>query len=291
MKRYAVATLLLVFAMSQANGQETYDLLKLKKREPSPGERFREIAREDNSQTQIVMNQGQVQKEAKKKARFESSRVVECFEVDDAGEPTKLVYTYGSFQLAPSEKEFDVKGLKVQFTRGADKKYAYERVEGPQIPEELKDKLQSELVSMNRDSKEDVLFPKKPVAVGATWDIAADDIVKGTGLPAKGMDKSKTSGSGALTSVETNSDGIELLNVELTFELTYSSFEGMECSEPMVWKLVLKAQFSADGSVPTGVFDSRMEMTGAVSPPGAPPGMSLRLETKGQKFKSRKALK
>ena len=77
MARFALASLLLVACLAPATAQqaeETYDLKALKNRKPKAGEKFRETESENNSQGQVIKNQGEVMQKQDQKEGFESSR-------------------------------------------------------------------------------------------------------------------------------------------------------------------------------------------------------------------------
>lgn len=258
-----------------ASGQ-TYDMRKLAKEDEvsKAGDGvFEEIEKiEDAKQTISV--EGHPDKVKPTKKHLKITRTVTIAAVDDMGKSIKTRVEYHSFDQDGSKS-----GPCEIVMDKADGKWSISKTSGEPSPE-LKAYVQEKLTRKNRDRSEDdkflAILSAKPVSEGDTWKISASDVKKM--LEGKFSDKSKfasTTGTGKFVSAK-KEGSTTLLELDIKLRFEFSTFEGIECIEPVVISMSLRPRIAIDNS-PRGGMNMSMTMTGLIAPK---PGVTVRFDMK-----------
>jgi hypothetical protein len=292
------ATLLLGLATlaTPAFAQTTYDLRKLSDRKAVLNESVDESEFDSEKMNNKVLNTKQpdgqqvIKEESESKGHdYHRTRTVRA--VDAEGKPTEIELFYASFKDLETDQELEVMNTKVVFSKGADGKWS-RKTENGKVPPALARKLDKELASLGKKGekkkkREEVMFPEKPVAVGATWKIDAVEMAKEMGFKVEELEQDKCKGAGKLESLTTE-EGKDYLTLTIAVTMTFNTFQGLPATVPLVITLDGTMKFSADGSMPNSSQKLNMTMEGTVAPPQAPEGMVVVFNMTGKKVASRK---
>jgi hypothetical protein len=270
-----------------AQAAETYDLPKLLVREPKVGEVVREVTSEVEKGRQMIRQGGRVVQDQAESKRQEYARQVEVLSADDEGNATKTRYVYESYERAQGESKqvLEVEGLEILVDQTKDPVRISAKKR--EIPPFLENKLTDETAQPDveeRTKKLASFLPTEPVEVGATWSRDPVAVAKALGLGHKGIDASSSKVKGTLTPGKAEG----MLRVLIKVEITYTTFQGNPCKEPMQVVVVIEAVIPSAADDPAGTMSQKLTMSGVIETQGMEVAIDVEQSSKTEITRAKK---
>lgn len=262
-----LASLLWTLTCAPAQAADTYDLAKLLVREPKTGEVVREVTSELEKGRQVIRQRGRVVQDQAESKRQEYARQVEVLSADAKGNATKTRYVYESYERAQGESKqvLEVEGLEVVVDQTKDPVRVTAKKR--EIPPFLENKLTDETAQPDVTERLEQLasfLPSEPVELGATWERDPKAVAKALGMSPVGIDASSSAVKGSLSPAKAEG----MLRVLIKVEVTYTTYQGNPCKEPMKVVVLIEAQIPATADDPTGVLSQTLTMAGVIETQG-----------------------
>lgn len=296
MRRLALVLPALLVAVAARGEEKTWNLRA--RHVPAAGEKTRNEERTKNRVKYAMVGGGQTLQSAEQVEGIEQTYEQEVQAVDaKKREVTKAIRTYSAVVDHASGEKLDLstKPIRVQMTCSEQGDVKFEPLDGAVVPPLLQGVLDMEsgrrTAEAGAEDEEQQLFPAEPVAPGATWTIplavAARMFNMGDGeeregpapAPApdevpQGLDAEKSKATGKLERLEAAPDGVTLLHITITLDLTLTRFQGMACKEPMKFEGTVRFRLAADGASPIGDAEFSAKLKGkTIVPPEAGQGL------------------
>ena len=287
MTRTTLLTLTLLCPLP-ALAQQTYDLRTAGADKHAPGDAIRVVETERQDMKMVVKQGEQVMQRDEGVQGFEQTYVEEIIRVDDEGEVAQARRTYSAFTDLKTEQSLEGGDLVVELNTLEDGTRTVEYAKERTLPRALTTKLdgmagKQEEPKPGEEPEEpekkpsEIFTPAEPVAVGATWTVDTKQAIEGMGIDEQ-YDPAQSTCTGTLVSA-TPEGGTTWLTVKIDMKLLLTTMEGAPCPDPFVFEMTMSMRLP-DGGGNTGTMTMDGTIVGSMSPPNAPPGVSVALDMK-----------